>query len=156
MKKIKYYLDTSIFNFMFEEEDLEKKSLTEKLFEDLPQMAEGIYISEEVVREISRAEEPKRSKMEELLKKHTPYLLRINTEVEELAEFYIKEGVIPEKYREDAVHIAAAVVNEIEAIISWNFEHIVKLKTRVMVNGINKLLGYHDIEICSPEEVVER
>jgi len=29
------------------------------------------------------------------------------------------------------------------------------LTTRIMVNGINKLQGYHDIEICSPEEVVE-
>lgn len=47
------------------------------------------------------------------------------------------------------------VINGIEAIISWNFEHIVKLKTRIMVNGINRLLGYHEIEICSPEEVVE-
>jgi len=54
-----------------------------------------------------------------------------------------------------ALHIAMAVINGIEAIISWNFEHIVKLKTRIMVNGINRLLGYHEIEICSPEEVVE-
>ena len=155
MKKIKYYLDTSIFNFVYEEKDLEKRDLTKKLFEDLPLMAEGIYISDEVVREISRADEPKRSKMEGLLKKHSPYLLGINTEVEDLANFYVKEGMIPEKYREDAVHIAVAVVNDIEAIISWNFEHIVKLKTRIMVNGINKLQGYHDVEICSPEEVVE-
>ncbi len=155
MIKIKYYLDTSIFNFVDEEKDLEKRDLTKKLFEDLPLMAEGIYISDEVVREISRADEPKRSKMEGLLKKHSPYLLGINTEVEDLANFYVKEGMIPEKYREDAVHIAVAVVNDIEAIISWNFEHIVKLKTRIMVNGINKLQGYHDVEICSPEEVVE-
>lgn len=47
------------------------------------------------------------------------------------------------------------MINGIEAIVSWNFEHIVKLKTRVMVNGVNRLLGYHEIEICSPEEVVE-
>lgn len=61
MKKIKYYLDTTVFNFMFEEEDIEKKNLTEKLFKDLPLTAEGIYISDEVVREIGRAGEPKRS-----------------------------------------------------------------------------------------------
>ncbi|MDQ1327115.1 MAG: hypothetical protein QG641_395, partial [Candidatus Poribacteria bacterium] len=29
------------------------------------------------------------------------------------------------------------------------------LKTRIMVNGVNKLLGYREIEICSPEEVSE-
>jgi hypothetical protein len=42
-----------------------------------------------------------------------------------------------------------------DAIISWNFRHIVKLKTKVEVNGVNKLLGYKEVEICSPEEVIE-
>ena len=92
--------------------------------------------------------------MEGLVREFNPLLLEIDLETEELAERYIDEGVIPERYRGDALHIAVAVVNGIEVIISWNFEHIVKLKTRVMVNGINRLLGYHEIEICSPEEVI--
>ncbi len=128
---------------------------TEKIFKNLPLIAKGTYISDEVVREISRAPEPRKSQLESLLKKNAPFLLEIDNEVEELAERYIKEGVIPKRYRGDALHIAVSVVNEIEVIISWNFEHIVKLKTRIMVNGINRLLGYHDIEICSREEVVE-
>lgn len=155
MKKIKYYLDTTIFNFAFAEGDDEKKNITLKLFKELPLIAEGIYISDEVIREISRADELRKSQLEGLLKETNPLLLEVDIEVEELAERYIKEGIIPVRYRSDAVHIATAVVNEIEAIVSWNFEHIVKLKTRVMVNGVNRLLGYHEIEICSPEEVVE-
>ena len=93
--------------------------------------------------------------MEGLIRDTNPFLLEIDLETEELAERYISEGIIPEKYRSDAIHIAAAVINGIDVIVSWNFEHIVKLKTRVMVDGVNKLLGYHEIEICSPEEVVE-
>lgn len=50
---------------MFEEEDLEKKNLTKKLFKDLPSTAEGIYISDEVVREIGRTTGSKRSQLEE-------------------------------------------------------------------------------------------
>lgn len=88
-----------------------------------------------------------------MLRRVSPLLLEIDNEAEELAERYLREGIIPERYRGDALHIAVAVVNEIEVIISWNFEHIVKLKTRTMVNGANRLLGYSDIEICSPEEV---
>jgi len=155
MKKIKYYLDTTIFNFMFEEHDKEKRKLTEKTLEELPLIAEGIYISDEVVREISRASAPKRFQLEDVLRKVNPLLLEIDEEIGELADRYIKEGIIPQKYRPDALHIAVAVVNGIEVIVSWNFEHIVKLKTRVMVNGINKLQGYHEVEICSPEEVIE-
>jgi len=157
LKKIKYYLDTTIFNFVFVEDegDIEKPSITKKFFNDLPQIAEGVYISDEVIREISRASEPRKSQLEELVRKTDPLFLEIDIEAEELAERYLKEGIILERYRSDALHIAVAVVNEIEVIVSWNFEHIVKLKTRVMVNGVNRLLGYHDIEICTPEEVVE-
>ncbi|MEW6002326.1 MAG: PIN domain nuclease [Nitrospirota bacterium] len=155
MKKIKYYLDTTIFNFVFAEGDAEKKDITLKLFKDLPLIAEGIYISDEVIREISRASEPRKSQLEGLLRETNPLLLEVHIEAEELAERYVKEGIIPERYRSEALHIAVAVINGIEAIVSWNFEHIVKLKTRVMVNGVNRLLGYHEIEICSPEEVIE-
>lgn len=155
MKKVKYYLATTIFNFVFAEGDAEKKDITLKLFKDLVLIAEGIYISDEVIREISRAPEPRKSQLERLLRETNPLLLEVDIEAEELAERYVKEGIIPERYRSDALHIAVAVINGIEVIVSWNFEHIVKLKTRVMVNGVNRLSGYHEIEICSPEEVIE-
>jgi len=93
--------------------------------------------------------------LEGLLEETNPYLLEMGIEAEELAERYIKEGIIPERYRGDALHISIAVINGMDAIVSWNFQHIVKLKTRVMVNGVNRLFGYHEIEICSPEEVIE-
>jgi predicted nucleic acid-binding protein len=155
LKKVKYYLDTTIFNFVFAEGDAEKKDISLKLFKDLVLIAEGIYISDEVIREISRAPEPRKSQLERLLRETNPLLLEVDIEAEELAERYVKEGIIPERYRSDALHIAVAVINGIEVIVSWNFEHIVKLKTRVMVNGVNRLSGYHEIEICSPEEVIE-
>jgi hypothetical protein len=47
-----------------------------------------------------------------------------------------------------------ASVNNVDAIISWNFKHIVKLKTKKEVLGINALMGYKEIEIYSPLEVI--
>ena len=49
LKKIKYYLDTTIFNFVFAEGDTEKKDITVKLFKDQPSISNGIYISDEVI-----------------------------------------------------------------------------------------------------------
>jgi len=51
------------------------------------------------------------------------------------------------KHIEDAVHIAVTTVNSLDILVSWNFEHIVKLKTKREVNAINVLLGYNQIEI---------
>ncbi len=69
-----------------------------------------------------------------MIRKTNPLLLGIDLETEELAERYIKEGIIPKKYRSDALHIDVSVINGIDVIVSWNSEPIVKLKTRVMVN----------------------
>ena len=44
-------------------------------------------------------------------------------------------------------------MHERDLLVSWNFEHLVKLKTRVGVNAVNRLVGYREIEIVSPEEV---
>ena len=73
-----------------------------------------------------------------------------DNEIKTLSEEYIARGVIPVKYIEDALHVAVATVNSLDILISWNFEHIVKLKTKREVNVINVLLGYDEIEIIEP------
>jgi len=78
----------------------------------------------------------------------------LNDEVETLAHEYIEQGIIPLKYEDDATHIAAATIYHCNAIVSWNFKHMVKLKTIIGVNGINKLMGYTDIEILSPDSII--
>ena len=82
-------------------------------------------------------------------------VLDINNEVDTLAERYISEKIIPAIYRDDALHIALASVNGLDILVSWNFQHLVKHKTRVEVAGVNTLLGYKTIDICAPWEVVE-
>ncbi len=91
MKKIKYYLDTTIFNFVFAECDTAKKDITVKLFKDLPSIANGIYISDEVIREISRAPEPRKSQLTRQLEEANPLLLAVDIDAEELAERYVEK-----------------------------------------------------------------
>ena len=62
-------------------------------------------------------------------------------------------SIIPEKFINDALHIAIATVNEIDSVVSWNLEHIVKIKTIVEVNRINIKKGYKQIFIITPEEI---
>lgn len=49
--------------------------------------------------------------------------------------------------------IAVASYNYLDVLISWNFEHIVKLKTKREVNVINVLLGYNQLEIIEPSMI---
>lgn len=80
-------------------------------------------------------------------------MLEVTAEVEALAERYIAEQLIPAKHLDDALHLAVAAVHDLDVVVSWNFEHMVKLRTRLGVNSLNKKLGYRQIEIVSPEEV---
>ena len=86
---------------------------------------------------------------------YQPYNLKTNKLVEELAEKYILEKIVPTKYSIDLIHIAFAVAYELDVVVSWNLEHIVKLNTRLKVNGVNKKEGFKEIEICTPQEVIK-
>jgi len=154
MKLLKVYFETSVFNFAFADDSPVEKDITLKLFNKIKDYE--VYISEIVIREISRAPEFKKKQLFNLINKYEFKELEFDRESEELAKWYIKEGVIPEKYEEDAFHIAIASVNNLDVLISWNFSHIVKLKTKMRVAGINRMLGYKEIEIVSPWEVVKK
>lgn len=78
----------------------------------------------------------------------------ITKEVEELGDKYIQEKIIPNKFADDAYHIAVTSVYGCNVLASWNFQHIVKYKTIIGVNGVNKMLGYKEIEILTPESLV--
>ena len=88
-----------------------------------------------------------------LIKRYGIKVLVLNSEAEQLADIYVEKGVIPIKYRTDGIHIAVAVVNDLDMIISMNFQHIVKRKTKIETASINALNGYRTVEICTPMEV---
>jgi hypothetical protein len=61
--------------------------------------------------------------------------------------------IVPVRYQNDLRHVAVATLARVDAIVSWNFRHLVNLRTRRAVHGVNVRLGYHLIDIVSPEEV---
>ena len=42
-----------------------------------------------------------------------------------------------------------------DAVVSWNLRHIVKMKTINETNTINREMGYNKIEIMTPQKVIE-
>ena len=104
--------------------------------------------------ELHGAKEPKKSNMLSLVEKSAINILDTSEEIIHLANLYIQNGVIPAKYWIDAAHIAVASVNELDCVLSFNYEHINKLKTKRMTENINLLAGYKGVTICTPMEVL--
>lgn len=151
-KKLKIYLDTTLPNYVFNDHTPEKQQIAKKLFQEISEDKFTAFISQVVADEIADATEPKRTTMLDLIA-NIP-LLPLIPECRELAENYITRGIIPSSNKEDALHIAIATVHNMDVIVSYNFEHIVRLKTIKEVTAVNLIYGYKIPDIVFPEEVI--
>lgn len=148
-RKIKVYLDTSVISAMFDEKNPERKALTENFFKKIDDFE--AYVSEITVAEIDRTQDSKlRNQMRETIAGFQ--ILSLTDEVEWVANEYVQYGAVPSGYSEDASHIAITVVNEIDYLLSWNFRHIVRRRTKDIVRMVNTLNSLKQIEIMTPAE----
>lgn len=154
MKKMRVYLETTMFNYYFDTErdgHIDTVSLFEAIGAD---EYEG-YTSEYVTFELRNAPEPKQSNMLELIVKYGIKVLDADEAANRLANEYINAGIIPASYRFDSAHIAVASINGLDCLLSFNFKHINKLKTKEATALINLREGYRGITICTPMEVLD-
>ncbi len=151
MKKDTVYLDTSVVSAYYDERAKERRVSTIKFWEKIiPNYT--VFVSEITVIELENTKDKiLKVKFRKLIVDMN--VLRLNKKVRDLANAYINHGVFPEKYIDDALHVAIATCHDISYLVSWNFEHLVKVKTRKTVNLVNILEGYKDIEIVSPQEL---
>lgn len=82
-------------------------------------------------------------------------LLEVTEEAMALAEKLIASGSLPKKATEDAVHIAVAVVNGMDYLITWNCKHIANAKMRNKIEYVCQSNGYKPAIICTLEELLE-
>ena len=176
---LKVYIETTVFN-RFLETDREYNLETRKIFQKILENEIEAYSSTYVIEEIDKAPEPKRTEMLNLFQKYkitvleidkrafdcfrrvhtlrkSPYLNNnpaIHGGVVVLSETYIEMGIIPPKYRIDGIHIAMAAINNMDCIVSLNFRHINKMKTKMATEIVHKMKGYANPFICAPMEVV--
>jgi predicted nucleic acid-binding protein len=141
-------LDTSVPNAYVDNKNPVRQEATRDFWTRLNLYK--VFISDIVVEEIEAiGDEIKRSRLLDLIKEFEK-LSSNETEIKTLTEEYVKREIIPVKHVEDAVHIAVATAYSLDVLVSWNFEHIVKLKTKREVNVVNVLLGYNQLEIVEP------
>ena len=154
MEKQKIYLETTLFNYYFDE-DRDAHADTVILFDECALGKYEPYTSLYVISELEDAPDEKRSKMLALIEQYNITVLAASDEADNLARRYVIEGALPQGSLSDASHIAIASVNTLDMIVSLNFHHIVREKTIKLTGAINVLLGYRAIEINTPMEVID-
>jgi predicted nucleic acid-binding protein len=147
--KPKIFLDTSVISALFDGRTPERQAQTNSCWAKLSDYE--VFLSETVLQEIGAAPVPLHDKMLAAVSGFT--VLPITGEAEDLARAYIEQGIFPQHYFDDALHVAVATTNQISILLSWNFTHLVKLKTRRMVAWVNARDSLIQIEIISPPEL---
>lgn len=80
-------------------------------------------------------------------------LLSDTEEVKELTQRYLMEGIFTVTQIDDAIHVAIATTNYLNILVSWNRQHLVRIKSKIKVNSVNLSMGYYPLEIVTPEEL---
>ena len=155
MRKLKVYLDTSVISHLLQEDVPEKMADTRKLWEMFKAGKYDVYLSTVTLREIQKCSEPKKTQLIDRLNEIQFTTLDITDDVVAMAEKIIDMGILRPKSFDDCQHIAAAVVNACDCIVSWNFRHIVNIKTIRGVRAITNLEGYKGIDIINPSVLLE-
>jgi len=108
---MRIYPDTSVFGGCF---DPEFEKWSRQLIEEFKVGVKIAVISDLTLRELMKAP----SEVKNL----------INEISEIYKEYVILDDEATERFLVDAQHIAIATVNRVNALVSWNFKHIVNLK----------------------------
>jgi predicted nucleic acid-binding protein len=151
----KLFIETSVFNFYFEGKQGQKQKDAIRLFEEIAKGRYEAYTSQAVIDEIKDASREKSEKMSALSQKYIKGLIFPQSEAARMADIYVKKGIVPSKYENDALHIATAVVSNFDFVVSYNQGHIVKTKTMIGTGLTNLREGYRQIGLSTPTEVLE-
>lgn len=145
------YLDTSVFGGCFD--------AAQGWLEDSRRVVDGLrtgkahlLYSDSVEEELEDAPERVRTLLETIPPQHRTKI-EMTAEIDDLSQAYLLAGIVGPKWLDDTIHVATATVVRADAIVSWNFKHIVALDKIKAYNQVNLSLGYGIVSIVTPKMV---
>jgi predicted nucleic acid-binding protein len=156
LKRLKLFLDTSVISHLDAPDTPEKMQDTHRLWDEIKSGVYDIVISDIVIEEIMRCPQPKLDILLGFLAEIEYRRIDSNDEIEAIAAQIIRLEILKEKSRDDCMHIGAAVASGCDYLVSWNFKHMVNVKTIKGVRAVSNILGYNSIDIVQPTMLVER
>src|SRR6266542_1626761 len=114
-----------------------------------------LFISQEVVRELSLAEDPEHREAATRMLSGLN-VVDLTREVEELSKLLVSEKVMPgPALSGDALHVAAATVHRMDYLLTWNVQHLANPRKRTHFNVICMRLGMAPPMIATPDMLQE-
>lgn len=113
-----------------------------------------LYVSDEVVAELSDPDFPKGSAALEMLRGLR--LLELGPEVRGLAGILVREKVMPgPAVSGDAIHVAAATAHRMDYLLTWNVQHMANPNKRTHFATLCLRLSLMPPQIVTPDLLME-
>src|SRR5436309_875045 len=109
---------------LFHDDAPEKKQVTEVFFPWLRISGHELCVSPLVEQELDRAPEPRRRQLRAALLTLPLVSVPITAPAEDLAEVFVSAGAIPRRFEDDALHLAIAICQGVDVVVSWNMKHL--------------------------------
>lgn len=149
--RLRIYVDTSVIGGCL---DPEFEVASRKLFEQFRAGEHILVISDITTAELQAAPEQVRAIVAAVPEEYkTEFATPAGAD--HLATLYVAAGVLPKWSWSDAQHIAIATLSDVDVLVSWNFKHIVNLQRIRGYNAVNAGLGYQQLEIRTPQEIID-
>lgn len=143
------YIDTTIPSYYFEErKDFRlHKDITRRWW-DIERKFYDIYISEVSMSELEHGEYPHKKDIIALVS-YIPFL-EITSGIENIAEIYMINHLMPKEDFGDAFHVALASFYRIDYLLTWNCRNLANENKQEHLMVINKRLGLFIPRITTP------
>jgi predicted nucleic acid-binding protein len=150
------YVETSVWSYAFADDAPESRVATLRFFDSARAGRLELFVSDVVLAEFARAAPTTGEQLHRLVREFEPEFLELTDEAEALSRKFIEMGAMPPAKVEDAQHVAIAVVNELDFLVSWNYRHLVNARRRDAFQHISAMSGYYKpLHIAAPPEVTD-
>lgn len=149
MNRDRIYIDTSVLGGCL---DPEFARWSNGLMRDFRAGRLIPVLSDVTAAEVGDAPEQVRDLHQEMLG-FAGAVLPVTAEMLALVARYEANGILAARFRADMQHMALATIAAVDALVSWNFRHIVRLEKIRLFNEVNVQSGYQALNIRSPREV---
>jgi len=148
-RPVSVYADTSVYGGVFDEEFAATSRL---FFEEVRAGSFQLVVSPVVESEMRDAPDDVQKFFVEMLSMADG--VQVDDEALRLQQAYLRAGIVAPRWEADLLHVALATVAGCLMIVSWNFKHIVHFRKISLYNGVNRVEGYPEIAIHTPQEVI--
>jgi len=154
MKKLRIYLDTSVICHLDAPDRPERMADTLRLWNLIKTGEYDVVLSSVDFFELAKCSQEKRAVLAEFLTQIQYQNVDMTDDILVTAERFIELKVLTRKSYVDCQHIAAAIHAGCDLVVSWNFQHMVNVRTIKGAKVVTAAEGYKDILICSPNMLI--